>query len=509
MASEPGGARKIGRYAVYGEIGSGGMATVHVGRLLGSAGFARTVAIKRMHPHLAKDPEFVSMFVDEARLAARVHHPNVVSTLDVVARAGELFVVLEYVHGESLASLVRALSARGARIPLRVAMRITCDLLSGLHAAHEAEGEHGEPLGIVHRDVSPQNVIVGVEGVTRLIDFGVAKAAGRLQTTRDGQLKGKIGYMSPEQLMGEEVDRRSDIYSASVLLWELLTGLRLFRGDNHGEVMRRVLLSDVEPPSRHVPELPFELSAVVLKGLAREVGKRFSTVREMSAALEAAAPQASTREVGEWVEGLAGRGLDVRAMEVSNVERGASDPRAILGGEGGPVLEETQSEVLPEVARLVERSSEEMASGRDVQTSTPAIPPMSAAPISVGRRRRPLIAWTVMALGALVTAGAAIRMHLVSLPRADLPTASPSPVGAGEGQTESPLAVSPTEPQVSDRPAPSAEKAQPHSSAPSVAAKQKARPAAPLHPPRANCDPPFVVDDRGVRAYKRECVAPR
>src|SRR5262245_17864891 len=173
--------RTIGRYAMYGPIASGGMATVHFGRLTGEVGFARTVAIKRMHAPLARDPEFVAMFIDEARLAARIRHVNVVETIDVVAADQELMLVMDYVPGESLARLFRTSSERGERIPERIALAVICDVLHGLHAAHEARDERGQALGIVHRDVSPQNVLVGVDGTARVHDFGAAKGAGRIQ----------------------------------------------------------------------------------------------------------------------------------------------------------------------------------------------------------------------------------------------------------------------------------------------------------------------------------------
>ena len=223
--------RLIGRYALFGEIASGGMATVHFGRLLGPVGFARTVAVKRLHPQFARDPEFVSMFLDEARVAARIQHPNVVATIDVVALEGELFLVMEYVLGETFSKLLRSARNRGQRVPLRVVTALLAGSLHGLHAAHEAKNEHGEPLGIVHRDVSPQNVIVGIDGVARVLDFGVAKAVGRLQSTREGQLKGKLSYMAPEQIRSGQVDRRTDIYAASIMLWEALVGKRLYDGE--------------------------------------------------------------------------------------------------------------------------------------------------------------------------------------------------------------------------------------------------------------------------------------
>jgi serine/threonine-protein kinase len=192
--------RIVGRYVLYGEIASGGMATVHFGRLLGPAGFARPVAIKRLHAQFARDPDFVKMFFDEARLAARIAHPNVVPTLDVVAADGEVFLVMEYVRGASLAQLIRTVRRSGERVQPLICVGIVSGMLHGLHAAHEARNDRGERMDLVHRDVSPQNVLVGTDGVPRLLDFGVAKASGRLQTTRDGQLKGKLAYMAPEQV---------------------------------------------------------------------------------------------------------------------------------------------------------------------------------------------------------------------------------------------------------------------------------------------------------------------
>jgi len=190
----------IGRYVLFDELAAGGMATVHLGRLLGPVGFSRTVAIKRLHSQFSKDPEFVASFLDEARIAARIRHPNVVPTLDVVATADELFLVMEYVKGEALSTLVTLARKDSAGMPIPVCLAIVVNALSGLHAAHVATNEAGEPLGIIHRDVSPQNFLVGVDGVARVLDFGIAKAAGRAQQTRDGILKGKLSYMPPEQL---------------------------------------------------------------------------------------------------------------------------------------------------------------------------------------------------------------------------------------------------------------------------------------------------------------------
>jgi len=310
--------RVVGRYVVFDEIAAGGMASVHLGRLMGAVGFSRTVAIKRLHPHLARDEEFAMMFLDEARLAARIRHPNVVAVLDVVHDEGELLLVMDYVQGESLSRLAR--SVRPGSIPTRIAVTVMTGVLHGLHAAHEATTEQGEALHIVHRDVSPQNVIVGTDGVARVFDFGVAKAAHRVQTTQDGSVKGKIAYMAPEQLLSEEVDRRADIYAAAVVLWEALTGERLFEGENQGRVIRKILDEAVPVPSTVVPGLPKALDEAVMRGLERDVTKRWQTARDFAAALERCSPASSATEVGNWVESMGGTALGERAERVKDIE---------------------------------------------------------------------------------------------------------------------------------------------------------------------------------------------
>lgn len=295
------------------------MATVHVGRLMGPVGFARTVAVKRLHSHFANDPEFVAMFMDEAHLAARIRHPNVVSISDVVAEKGELLLVMDYVAGESLSKLVRATRRLGQAIEPRIAVKLLTDALAGLHAAHEVRDDEGQPLGVVHRDVSPQNILVGVDGVTQLIDFGVAKAAGRIQTTREGQLKGKLGYMAPEQIQHGVVDRRTDIYSAAVVLWEVLTGERLFKGED-ANLMYEVLHAPVEPPSHIRQDLPSELDAVVMRGLARDPDARFATALDFADALEDALAPASAREVARWVQATSAEALKTRSEIVADME---------------------------------------------------------------------------------------------------------------------------------------------------------------------------------------------
>jgi eukaryotic-like serine/threonine-protein kinase len=313
--------RVVGRYALYEEIATGGMATVHVGRLRGAVGFAKTVAIKRLHPQYARNSEFVSMFVDEARLAARIRHPNVVQTLDVVQADGELFLVMEYIQGESLARLNRLLRAMGERIPHPIVVSIMAGALQGLHAAHETRDEHGRSLDLVHRDVSPQNVMVGVDGLSRVLDFGIARAAGRVHTSQNRKVKGKLGYIAPEQIQSGVVTRQADVYSASVVLWEVLTGQRLFQGDNQATVVAQVMAGQIRPPSQVKPGTPPTFDAVVMKGLSRDPSQRFATAREMALALENACSSASLASVAGWLEGVAGESLTTRADKVARFER--------------------------------------------------------------------------------------------------------------------------------------------------------------------------------------------
>lgn len=311
---------KLGRYELHGAIARGGMATVYVARMSGAAGFARTVAVKRLHPHLAADPTFSAMFVDEARLAARIRHPNVIDTLDVVAEGGELFLVMDFVLGETLAKLVRACGLRQLHMPAAVVSSIVIGALEGLHAAHEATNERGEPLGIVHRDISPQNILVARDGVARVLDFGVAKAAGRIQETEGGELKGKLAYMAPEQLTRKDIDRRCDIFAMGIVLWEAITSKRLFAGDDAASTLYAVMNEPIVPPSTLVPGVPPAIDEVVLKALERDPSRRYATAQEMALALENAVPPAPTRHAGKWVEDLAAEALRIRADIVRGID---------------------------------------------------------------------------------------------------------------------------------------------------------------------------------------------
>ena len=371
---------QIGGYALWGEIASGGMASVHYGRLIGPSGFSRAVAVKRLHRRHAEDNEFVSMFLDEARVAARIRHPNVVATLDVVSSNGELLIVMEYVAGETLARLIGAAVGRGHPMPFPVAASIVEQLLRGLQAAHEARGEDGQALNLVHRDISPQNILVGIDGVARVLDFGVAKAATQVQTTERGRIKGKLGYMAPEQLKGESCDRRADIFAAGIVLWESLTGRRLFRGSDIAEVVHKVTETDVPPPSAVTPSVPVEVEAVVMRALQRDPAERYASAREFADALEAAIESATVSEVADWVSSAGRERLRARAALIASLEA-----RAHRASRPGSVEART-----PAVLPPPPLSSLRSAPGSRV-LSAAFVPPAPRLPSGPGMTERPFL----------------------------------------------------------------------------------------------------------------------
>ncbi len=334
--------RVIGRYVLYDALAAGGMATVHIGRILGEAGFSRSVAIKRLHPQFAHDPEFVSMFLEEARLAARIRHPNVVPVVDVVSMDSELFLVMDYIQGETLAHLTRITRERNRIVPLQIALAIASDMLAGLHAAHEARDENGTALGIVHRDVSPHNVMIGHDGVARVLDFGIAKASSTIEATREGSVKGKFSYMAPEQFRSKPVDRRTDVFAASIVLWEMLTGERLFVAEEQASIMAKVLMDNIKPPGMVTGGLPPAVDALVLRGLERDVNKRFPSALAMAQEIENLRLNiARPTEVGTWVDRIAGDTLKRRAKRLAQIESTGSFSRdqalAVAAAISGPL----------------------------------------------------------------------------------------------------------------------------------------------------------------------------
>jgi serine/threonine-protein kinase len=430
---------------------------------------------------------------------------------------------MEYVRGESLSRLIRAAANRGDRVPPEMSATIMVGALHGLHAAHEAKNDHGEPLGIVHRDVSPHNILVGSDGVARVLDFGVAKAAGRLQTTRDGQLKGKLAYMAPEQVRGE-VSRTTDVYSASVVLWEALTGRRLFTGSNDAEILHRVLSGCQEPPSVHVPGLSPAMDALTMRGLSVDPEKRFATARDMARALEEVTPLATVSRVGDWVEAVAKETLDERSARIATMESNSSMQLPMPAPPPAPALSSLSGSFPPPVTQPTWRGSNTQLAetSRDVtvtQLSSGSVTSPGRAILLGGhlRRRTQLIAASAGAV--VIVAGIAVAFSRRPSPSplaasppppdptwsvatmASLPTPPPSGTAVASGTTAFPAA--PT-----------------NSSAPSAAA-MAALPAVRAHPapppqvhaaaPTATVAPPpscSVVtnyDAEGQPHFKKVC----
>ena len=443
--------KTLGRYELFEAVAHGGMASVHLGRLLGDDGFVRVVAIKRLHPQFASDPEFVSMLRDEARLASRIRHPNVVAVTDIVSDKGELSLVMDYVPGESLSRLIR-----NARVPPAIASSLMLGVLAGLHAAHEACDEAGRALDLVHRDVSPHNVLVGTDGVAHVIDFGIAKARGRSTMTREGDLKGKLAYMAPEQIRRGPVSRAVDIYAAAATLWELLAGRRLFDADNEASLVVQVLSGASEPPTRVARDLPAGVDDVVMRGLAREPTQRYPTARAMAEALERALAPASHAEVARWLASHAHDALAERARAMEAAERGH-----------GLVL------------------------------ALPAREPLGMAYATRHSSRR----FAFVALGLVVVASVGgVLAFARARPMAAAVAPSPSPSILADVDAAAPLpatvVVAPAASTVSSAVAASATATPP----------PRARPRPSRAPRGPECDPPYTTLENGHKVFKRACL---
>ncbi len=473
------------RYELLSELASGGMATVYLARMRRPLGFARLVAIKCMHPQFAKDPSFTTMFLDEARITARLRHPNIVPTLDIVADDGHLLLVMEYVEGESLVAILRSLKKAGTRIPYPIACAIVHDVLLGLHEAHEAKDDDGAPLAIIHRDVSPHNVIVGIDGLARVLDFGVAKARHSTHHTNDNEIKGKIPYMPPEQLYGEQLDRRVDVYAAGVTLWESLVGTRLFEGPSETALVRRITEEPVLPPSMHV-EIPPALDRLVMRALSHDPNLRFQTALEMAEELAACVSLPTRTEVSAWVKQF----VTPRAVPSSPEPIAVADARTTI-------------------VAVLEKASQKLPSFR---RTTVDVPP--------ARRRFPMraVIAACAAVAVVVTGAAFAKVNQAppastasiaasagvigdTAPRAEIAN-TPEGANAPEGTTTTESA-----PEVASAPVVEAPAAPVRPATAKPVSKPRFVPAAPADDAKgASCRPPYTVDANGHRHYKVECL---
>lgn len=299
--------QSFGKYHVFATLGRGGMADVYLAVARGPVGFNKLVVLKRLRAQLAEEAAFREMFLDEARLAARLNHPNIVDTFEVGDHHGNYYIAMEYLEGQALNKILRAAIKQRMPLPPQMCARIAADALAGLHAAHTLADYDGSPLGIIHRDVSPHNLFVRYEGHVKLVDFGIAKAASGSTETEVGVLKGKVAYMAPEQASGEGIDARADLFAMGVVLWEMITLKRLFPGENAAATLHKLLTEPIPLPSEIVPGIPPELDRIVSKSLERDPNRRFQNAAEMRHALEdyiAHAGGARSDELGRYVSHL-------------------------------------------------------------------------------------------------------------------------------------------------------------------------------------------------------------
>jgi eukaryotic-like serine/threonine-protein kinase len=481
--------RRIGRYVIANEFARGGMATVHLGRLVADRGFSRLVAVKMLAQDRTRSSVHAQALEDEARIASRIRHPNVVQPLDVLVEAEDLFVVMEYVHGVSLAELLAAAREQAARdgskhehvLPAQVTVAIVLDVLQGLHAAHDARGEDGRPLGIVHRDVSPQNVLVGADGVARLADFGVAKVMRSEQRTLTGAVKGKPSYMPPEQLRGLPLTRQADLYAVGIVLAEALTGERPRAPDEERGRGRDEVLGRIHDK---------RLADVVRTALREEARERFATAAEMSAALAEIVAPARADEVADRVTALAGDELDVRAALVRQVEALKIEPASSIPLRGAtPALGgSSTSEPPPAQPAEIARAA---LSGESARPR----PPKQGSPQRVN---------LALFLSGCAVALLAATLVLRGRNAGEVERAPPPPVVSAAAPAASPAPVEPPPIATTHAAAASASSVGTPPPPPTRASTRpsKARAAT----PPLDCDPPFWIDAQGKKHYRSECV---
>lgn len=466
----------VGPYHLLSPIAAGGFGRVFLARRRNVEGFGRLFAMKCLHSHL-EDGAALAMLIDEARLASRISHVNVLSVIDVVEHEGSLWLVMEYEEGESFARLLGGADAKAEPPSIGVVAAILAGTLHGLHAAHEVKGDDHHPLGLVHRDVSPHNILVTCHGVAKLHDFGIAKAAGRIALTEPGQVKGKLAYMAPEQIAGDEVDRRTDLYSVGIILWEAIAGRRLFDG-----------ATPVIPAFRRDgPVLAAELTAtepvraVVARALRIAPEDRFETASAMAEALEAATALATEREVARWVTTTAKDALSAR--------------RALV---------EAELHAPPPAATPAEPQEQTMSA---VEVGRPPVAPPSAAPLAAMAPERERSALALYVVAGIVGIGLAIAAVMVS-------QASGSRVSAtARALRMVALPAPPTAPAAAPPPPPRTEPTvDPVPQASVASPRPVAAPARPLAPtvrssasPRS-CDPPYTINEKGLKIVKVECI---
>jgi serine/threonine-protein kinase len=401
----------FGKYRLVAELGQGGMADVLLAVAHGPVGFNKLVVIKKLREHLADDPEFVGMLIDEARLAARLNHPNIVHTHEVGEVDGHLFMAMEYLDGQPWTRVRRRLARRNEpRLPLEMDVRILCDVLAGLGYAHDLKDYDGTLLSIVHRDVTPSNVFITYDGVVKILDFGIAKATGRTTETRTGVVKGKMAYMPPEQAMGRDITRRADLFSVGVMLWEAACGQRMWRNVNDVVILGKLISGDVPRSPRLIePSVPAEIDAICQKALAPNPAQRYASAEEFHADLEgwlgSRGAAASHRELGRRVGQLFNADRTrIRELIEGQLARLKNTPPGTLE----PVIIADPLSTSSSSLSLHDRSHDFLRTDEALSVSNQGIS-SSVAVVSAPRRRRPAL-WAAVALVAGLSALVAVRV---------------------------------------------------------------------------------------------------
>ena len=272
---------RFGKYSLLNRIAVGGMAEIFLARQEGLEGFEKTICIKRIRPHLSSQPNFVRMFLNEAKLAAQLNHPNIVQIYDLGRIADSYFIAMEYISGRDMSRIIPKAEKAGIPFPMIYALRIASNVCEGLYYAHTKTDAYGNPLHVVHRDVTPENVLVGFNGTVKIVDFGIAKANTQLEQTRAGEIKGKLSYMSPEQAMGAQLDARSDIFALGSVVYEWVTGYKLFTGENEMAILKSIIDGKIYPPSYFKEDVPEAVERILMKALEKDKEKRYQSAWEM------------------------------------------------------------------------------------------------------------------------------------------------------------------------------------------------------------------------------------
>jgi serine/threonine protein kinase len=528
----PGRTASVGKYQLLAILGRGGMADVFLALSRGPMGFNKLVVVKRLRAALADDTQFRNMFLDEARLAARLNHPNVVHTYEVGAHEGVYFIAMEYLEGQSLNKVIKEALKREEEFDLNFCARVVSDALAGLHHAHELRDYDGTPLRIIHRDVSPHNVFVTYDGVVKLVDFGIAKAALSSVETEVGVLKGKVAYMSPEQADGRPLDQRADVFAMGIVLWELLTRQRLMQGDSAAATLHRLMNVPIPPISSIRPDVDPELEAIVARSLEKDPADRFQSAQEMRDTLEGYISQSGhpirPDDVGRRVSAMFQKvreeiqhQIQLHMEGVTQVPMPSEELSTLTSDSIAQIPRAKPNEVFSSGQLPMLLASTGSGSGVVANLPGPGYatfpPPPAAVPKEAAEpnRKRGLVLWLVAAAAVGVLAIAALSLrHEPILASAPSPPAQPTtpfldpatptgqqpppgltvltPPPPSPGDTTGEIAAQPLS-HITVRPQPQA--TQRHASAPAP------HPPPPPPPPAATATPPATDDSTGFLTF--------